>query len=253
MTSEDYRQARLLAEKIAKAFAVPRFYTDFRAQREHSLDILRTDPLVERCRRIIQAKKEDFGHGLKHSEKVAVDAGAIVQNESALQGLSGEATDRGVLLAQVASMLHDVRRRMPEHAKLGAAAAAEILEDFPLEECERDWIVCSIRNHEAFIEPSPLEDLQGQMLSDALYDADKFRWGPDNFTDTLWDMISSNSVPIRLVIAHFPKGMEGVKRIIGTFRSQTGKQYGPEFIEIGLALGERLYQELMRMFPPEEK
>jgi hypothetical protein len=64
-------------------------------------------------------------------------------------------------------------------------------------------------------------------------------------------MITAREVPLRALLAHYPKGMEGIERIIATFRSQTGKEYGPEFIEIGISIGTRLYQELMKRFPPE--
>jgi hypothetical protein len=253
MTADDYKRARKLAKQIAGTFAVPKFNTDFRAERDLSFRILHSDPLLERSRRVVTDRDENFGHGLKHSEKVAVDAGVIVKKERERQGFSPDQTDRHILLVQLASLLHDVCRRMPDHAKQGATAAKEILTDFPLQEIEREWIVQSIANHEAFVEPAPLDNPQGQLLSDALYDADKFRWGPDNFVETLWDMISFNDVPIRLVIAHFPKGMKGIRRIIGTFRSSLGKQYGPEFIEIGLAIGDELYEHLRKVFPPEEQ
>lgn len=157
-----------------------------------------------------------------------------------------------MFLVQLASLLHDIRRRVPNHARQSAILAAEILEDFPVDEAERQWIVRSIENHEAFVEPAALESEVGQLLSDALYDADKFRWGPDNFTETLWEMVSSE-IPIRALLAHFPKGMEGVRRIAGTFRSETGMKYGPEFIEIGIAIGERLYEELLERFPLDEE
>jgi hypothetical protein len=253
MTADDYRQARKLAEQIAGTFAVPKFNIDFRAERDLSFRILHSDPLLERSRRVVTEREENFGHGLRHSEKVAVDAGVIVKKEIERQGLSPEQASRHILLVQLASLLHDVCRRMPEHAKQGATVAGEILADFPLQEVERKWIVQSIANHEAFVEPVALGNPLGQLLSDALYDADKFRWGPDNFVETLWDMISFNDIPIRLVVAHFPKGMEGIRRIIGTFRSSIGKQYGPEFIEIGLAIGDRLYEQLRKAFPPKEE
>ena len=161
-------------------------------------------------------------------------------------------TERALLLVQLASLLHDIRRRVSDHALRSAEEAAGILKDFPLDEQEREWIVCSIRNHEAFIEPTPLGSAEGQLLSDALYDADKFRWGPDNFTETLWEMLSPDDVPMSALLAHFPKGVEGVKRIATTFRSDTGKEYGPEFIEIGLAIGQALYEGLLDRFPPAD-
>ena len=250
--SAAYEQARLLAGEIAETFLSPRFYTDFSQEGEASGRMLHTDPVLEKLRAIVQARDEQFGHGLRHSEKVAADAGTIVQAESVRMGFSPDRTGRVMFLAQSASLLHDVRRRVSDHARQSAEAAAEILAEFPLDGRERDWIVASIRNHEAFTEPIPLESKEARLLSDALYDADKFRWGPDNFTDTLWEMVSPEDVSMRVLLAHFPKGMEGVKRITETFRSRTGKEYGPEFIEIGLAIGNRLYDELMKRFPPEE-
>jgi hypothetical protein len=251
MTSaDDYMLARKLAGEIAAAFEAPRFHLDLGREREISLEKLRTDPILEKSRGIAISLDEDYGHGLEHIEKVAVDAGAIVQRESAARGESPERIERALLLAQLASLLHDIKRRAPEHAQRGAEAAAEILADFPVENHERDWIVCSIRNHEAFTEPTPMDSPEGQLLSDALYDADKFRWGPDNFTDTLWEMVSPNDVPMSALLAHFPKGMKGIERIAGTFRSAIGKQYGPEFIDVGIEIGRRLYEELIRRFPP---
>ncbi len=249
--ADDYMLARDLAGEIAAAFEAPRFHLDLGREREISLEKLHTDPVLEKSRRIAISRDEHYGHGLEHTEKVAVDAGAIVQRESAARGESPERIERALLLAQLASLLHDIKRRTPEHAQRSAEVAAEILVDFPLDEHERDWIVCSIRNHEAFTEPTPAGSPEGQLLSDALYDADKFRWGPDNFTDTLWEMVSPDDVPMSALLAHFPKGMEGVEKIATTFRSATGRQYGPEFIDIGIEIGRRLYEELIKRFPPQ--
>lgn len=250
--AQDYRLAKKLAEEIAATFQAPRFVLDLSRERDISRRMLRTDPLIEKSRSIAVSRDEDYGHGLQHIEKVATDAGIIVQVESANRGNSARETDRALFLVQLASLLHDIKRRVAEHARRSAQEAAEILEDFPLEHHERDWIVRSIRNHEAFVEPTPVGCPEGQLISDALYDADKFRWGPDNFTDTLWEMVSPESVPIRLLLAHFQKGMDGVEKIATTFRSETGKKYGPEFIEIGMAIGQRLYEELLKEFPSVE-
>ena len=249
---QDYELARTLAMEIAATYEAPKLYRDLSRERDTSLRILQTDPVLEKSRRIVKARDEDYGHGLEHSEKVAADAGIIVLRESALMGNSPEQTRRAVFLVLLASLFHDIKRRVAEHARRSAEAAAEILADFPLEPRERDWVVRSIGNHEAFVEPTPVGSAEGQLLSDALYDADKFRWGPDNFTDTLWGMVSPEDVPMRVLLAHFPKGMEGVRKIETTFRSQTGKKYGPEFIETGLDIGRKLYDELMKRFPPED-
>ena len=87
----------------------------------------------------------------------------------------------------------------------------------------------------------------GRLISDALYDADKFRWGPDNFTTTLWDMLGYAKINIELFLAGYKKGIEGIKRIKDTFRTKTGKEYGPEFIDLGLKIGDEIYKELLDM------
>jgi hypothetical protein len=250
--AQEYRLARTLAGEIAAGFEAPKFHLDLGREREKSLKTLHADPILEKSRRIAIARDENYGHGLDHVEKVAADAGAIVQRECALRGDSDGQIERSLFLVQLASLLHDIQRRVPDHAQRSAETAAEILLDFPVSEHERGWIVGSIRNHEAFIEPTPMDSPESQLLSDALYDADKFRWGPDNFTDTLWEMVSPEDVPMRALLAHFSKGMKGVKKISTTFRSSTGKEYGPEFIEIGIAIGHKLHEELMKMFPPED-
>ncbi len=250
--AQDYKLARKLAGEIAASFRTPRLHAELSRERDIAHEMLLTNPFLEKSRSIADSRDEHYGHGLRHVEKVATDAGIIVQRESALMEISTRETERSVFLVLLASMLHDIKRRGPNHARQSAEAASEILADFPIDEQERDWIVRSIRNHEAFVEPTAMGCTKGQLLSDALYDADKFRWGPDNFTDTLWEMVSPEAVPMRMLLAHFSKGMEGVRKIATTFRSPTGMEYGPEFIEIGIEIGQTLYEELVRRFPPEE-
>ncbi len=151
---------------------------------------------------------------------------------------------RLVALAHVAGVLHDIKREEKDHARKGAEEAERILRDFDLSEAERFAIASAIENHEAFRPVPPLDDPAWQLLSDALYDADKFRWGPDNFSEMLWDMVSRRDVPLSKVLGRFLKGMEGVERIRETFRSETGRHYGPDFIDRGMEIGRRLYAEL---------
>jgi hypothetical protein len=49
----------------------------------------------------------------------------------------------------------------------------------------------------------------------------------------------------------FPRGMEGISKIKETFRTETGKKYGPEFIELGLEIGWKVYQFLEERFSEE--
>ena len=93
-----------------------------------------------------------------------------------------------------------------------------------------------------------LPNLQGRIISNCLYDADKFRWGPDNFAHTIWDMVGFFNPPLKAFIFRYPKGMTLLKKIRGTFRSGSGKQYGPQFIDMGIAIGEELFQEILTQF-----
>jgi hypothetical protein len=38
--------------------------------------------------------------------------------------------------------------------------------------------------------------------------------------------------------------MESLLRIRETFRTSTGKDYGPDFIDLGLEIGRRFYEEM---------
>jgi hypothetical protein len=44
--------------------------------------------------------------------------------------------------------------------------------------------------------------------------------------------------------------MEGIARIKGTFRSHGGRVFGPEFIDLGLSIGNRIYDFLLERFGP---
>jgi len=73
-----------------------------------------------------------------------------------------------------------------------------------MEKMYRKYIADAIRNHEAFKETLEAADKEGRLVSDALYDADKFRWGPENFTTTLWTIVTANDTP--------PKACTGCSR-----------------------------------------
>jgi hypothetical protein len=108
-------------------------------------------------------------------------------------------------------------------------------------------ITKAIGNHEAFQPVETLEDPLDLLISDALYDADKFRWGPDNFTEMLWSMLERRNVPIPAVMGRYLEGMKGIEKIRATFRSRSGKVYGPDFIDRGMEIGRKLYEELLKI------
>jgi hypothetical protein len=241
---QEYRHAQEIARRITGEVGEPSFYSEQKKAVEISSRLFREHPLVTQAITVLGAEPDRLGHGLSHVTKVAVDAGAIILVEH-----DEEPTDRVlklVALAHVAGVLHDIKREEKDHARKGAEEAERILRDFDLSEAERSAIASAIENHEAFRPVPTLDDPAWQLLSDALYDADKFRWGPDNFSEMLWDMVSRRDVPLSKVLGRFLKGMEGVGRIRETFRSETGRHYGPDFIDRGMEIGRRLYAELTR-------
>ena len=247
-----YEEMMAVSRDIAASFPQPSFYVCFREPLNLSRSLFDNDPQVMKCRTLVLNQlREDLGHGMDHSEKVALEAGALAYIEGERLSLEESSRCEVCLLAQIAGLLHDLRRNEKDHARASASAALGILREFSIFPKKEEYIVQAIANHEAFVEPKKIYSPVGQMISDALYDADKFRWGPDNFTQTLWQMLRSSRARIAPLIRRFPKGMEGISEIKETFRTETGKIYGPEFIELGLKIGGKVYQFLEERFSEE--
>ncbi|MDX2445781.1 MAG: HD domain-containing protein [Desulfobacterales bacterium] len=246
-----YTRIQTRARQIVSRFPTPDFY------KKEADAIASSRKLMEKSRHISDLKaiviehlEDDFGHGLQHAVKVSLEAGALVLIEEQQMPLSRQTITRHVLLVQCAGLLHDIRRKKKNHAIKGAEFTKKLLQDFPLSSSEVANICLAIQNHEAFKNKIEIDSAEGKLISDCLYDADKFRWGPDNFTDTLWEMVSFLNPPLETFITHYPKGMKGLERIKQTFRSHAGKRYGPNFIDIGLAIGEKLYRVIQKEFDP---
>jgi hypothetical protein len=247
-----YGEMITVSRDIAASFPLPCFYTCCSQWMRLSRSLFSRDGRVLRCRAIVRRElKNNYGHGLDHAEKVAVDAGALAYLEGSKPSHQGLARTRAGILAQMAGLLHDLRRGEEDHARSSALAAQGLLKDFPFPPEDERVIVQAIANHEAFVEPKRIDSVLGQMVSDVLYDADKFRWGPDNFTLTLWEMVRFSQAPVARLIRRFPRGMKGIARIKDTFRTEAGKKYGPEFIDLGLEIGEKIYQFLQVRFAAE--
>lgn len=247
-----YEKMMDMSRAIAASFPPPRFYACCREWLDRAGSIFREDQQVLKCRQFVfQELKDELGHGMDHAEKVAIEGGALVYIEGARLSLRPSAIREAGVLVQIAGLLHDLRRGEKNHAQASASAAEKILEEFSISAENRRYIVEAITNHEAFVEPKRIDSAIGQMISDALYDSDKFRWGPDNFTFTLWQMLRFSQAPIGRLIRRFPKGMKGIAGIKGTFRTDTGKTYGPEFIDLGLRIGEKIYKFLQERFAAE--
>lgn len=202
MLEGEYLKAKNLSERIAAKMEPPRFYLEKKGEIETSWRLFTGASMVKVGLKIVEDRPDRIGHGLSHVRKVAVEAGAIVIIE--LNGTtSKEDVERKVLLAHLAGILHDIKRKEPDHAQRGSEEADDILKTFDLEERERLGIVQAIQNHEAFKPSRPLDDPSLQIISDVLYDADKFRWGPDNFTETVWLMVAPRKIPISSLLKRF--------------------------------------------------
>jgi hypothetical protein len=244
-----YVRLREWARQIASRYPPPDFYRDHSAAVEISHALFESDALVLDLRQTVYARLEDdFGHGMVHAAKVALDAGALTHIEGLAAGYSGAYLVRRICIAHCAGLLHDIRRKQNNHAAHGAARARELLTGYPLAADEIEDVCIAIRNHEAFQSMVNVNSREGALASDCLYDADKFRWGPDNFTDTLWAMLAFTRPPLSDFLKHYPSGMASLARIKSTFRTATGQAYGPGFIDLGIAIGEELYQVITTKF-----
>ncbi len=244
-----YDEMMSASRRIAASFPDPRFYRSCSLQLADSQRIYRQAPLVARCRKALDRHlSRNPGHRLDHAEKVALEAGALVFAERERTGLEASDTNEAAGLAQIAGLLHDMRRGDKNHAASGAVAAGSLLDSLGMPEKDRLYVIQAIANHEAFVEPPVIVSATGKLISDALYDADKFRWGADNFTVTVWEMLRFARTPVGAALPRFPKGMEEIARIKATFRSHTGKVFGPEFIDLGLSIGNNIYEFLRERF-----
>jgi hypothetical protein len=243
MTDREYRPAIDLARRIAAEIGTPRFLVEKAREVARSRELFAAEPLIAAGLRIVARRGECLGHGLVHVEKVAIDAGALIIIEEG-DATSDARVRRLVFLVQLAGILHDIRRMEKEHAKRGAEEAEKLLASFPLLPEECTGITYAIRTHEAFQPQQKATGRTAQLLSDALYDADKFRWGPDNFTETLWAMVTSRGVPLQSLIPRLLPGIEGIRKIRDSFRTPPGREYGPDFIDRGMTIGLRLHAAL---------
>ena len=244
-----YARIRQRARQIVDRYPSPDFYQDYSFADELSRQYLETNASTEKLQSFVAEHLDDnLGHGIEHASKVAIDAGTLMIIESRRVGRSEKFIKRRVVIVQCAGLLHDIQRQHEDHAVKGAAFAKQVLEVFPFKSDEVDDICRAIRNHEAFKKSESTGTPEGTLVSDCLYDADKFRWGPDNFTDTVWAMVSFFNIPVAQFVDLYPEGMEKLAKIKHTFRTNTGKKYGPQFIDLGLAIGEELFGVIQTEF-----
>lgn len=244
-----YHQIRQRARQIILRHPTPIFYHEHSEADEASKQFFDSSRDIKKLLSFLAGTLEnDFGHGLMHAVKVSHDAGTLMVIEARQSGYNEVAFSRLVCLAQTAGLLHDVKRKKKDHSSHAAAHAKKLLKKYSYSAEEIGYISTAIQNHEAFKETIDASSPEGELLSNCLYDADKFRWGPDNFHDTLWDMVSYFNPPLSKFMEGYPKGMGKIKSIKTTFRTPTGQKYGPQFIDLGLAIGEELFEVIQTEF-----
>ena len=244
MENPVYTRLKKTAWKISEFLGVPSFYLEHKQELEISRELLKNNVFIKKCRASLDSSTMDSVHGIPHAEAVALDAGTVVQVEGRIQSMSKDVIRELVTYVQIAALLHDIKRAEENHTIAGSNEAKRILQDFQIEERYKRYIISAIRNHEAFKEVLASEDEMAQLISDSLYDADKFRWGPDNFTTTLWLLIKSRNMPLRILYENFIMNLQYIDNIKNTFRTLTGKRYGPEFIDMGIIIGQVIYREM---------
>jgi hypothetical protein len=243
------------SKRIATTFPPPKFYSDLGEAVKFSRRIYQEDKEMVKSKELAQSELEDdFGHGMEHAKKVSLDAGALVFVEGKKLTLNSTQVQRLTIISQMAGLLHDIKRKEKDHAKASAKRAEELLKHLSFSEEERRYIIDAILNHEALTTPHKIPSPIGQLISDALYDADKFRWGPDNYTDTAWYMADFYNIPIEELADSFQREMEEIVRIKirESFRTEMGRKYGPEFIDLGLELGKK-FADLLKKITIIEK
>ena len=244
MSSIVYNRLQEVARQVAKTLPVPAFYEQHASAVRFADDHLLTSELLHQCRTYLDESQLECAHGLCHCESVARDAGALILIEAPSRGIAAPDAAGLFLAAELAGLLHDIKRKEKDHALLGSIEAERILKDLGMEKHYRKYITDAIRNHEAFKETREAVDKEGRLVSDALYDADKFRWGPENFTTTLWTIVNANETPPGSLYRMFKEKMKGIEKIKETFRTKTGLRFGPEIIDQGITIGNAIYQDM---------
>lgn len=238
-------EIKIMARDIVSESPLPSFYKDYESLLEKSKVFFDENPLIVRIREdVFDILENNFGHGFGHAKKVAIEAGAIFVIEMENSG-TDKSSDCLLAIAQTAGLLHDICRKEKNHAKRGAEYADIYLPSVLKSQSSIDSIVHAISNHEAFCElSSEPPSSEASVLSDSLYDSDKFRWGPDNFSHMIWAMLDYSDITAAQFLSGYKRGIGSLERIRDTFRTETGKKYGPEFIDIGIEIGNRLYKRI---------
>jgi len=225
------------ARDLVAARPLPAFSLDCAEELAHASSMFFDHPLMLRLQSdALGFLNEACGLGVEHAKRVAIDAAAIVLAEPS--DLPAEDRRRLALLAEMAGLMHDALRFEEDHAEKGADLCLRVLRGYPLDERERSLVARAVALHES---PLPLADdgpLDERLLAGAVHDADRFRFGPDIFAATLWELCECEEWPLERIAAKFPEGPALAARYKDSFRTVQGTSYGPALLDEGLALAE---------------
>lgn len=241
-----FERLRQKALHAAGLLGMPAFYREYDKEIREAGDFFDGSAIIRRCLELLDDSKLHPAHGISHCEKVAREAGALLRIEQA-KTAGGDHDDGLMLCAQIAGLFHDIKRSEADHPLAGSIEASRILDEFDIDDRYKRYITAAIRNHEAFKKVLESEDGSARLVSDSLYDADKFRWGPDNFTVTLWLITASGGISLEKLFETYEEKMGWIIRIKDTFRTHTGRRYGPEFIDLGIEIGWAIHREMRSM------
>lgn len=256
--SDFKHQARDLAAEIGR----PRFERDYALRLSCARDMFFEHPMVLRLQEdLLPFLYDDYGHGVEHAKRVALDTATIVLAEAEVLGLDMGMARRLALLGELSGLLHDVCRVETDHPRRGAELARMILAEYELSNAEVEAIALSVKVHEEFrpapeLRPELLpdqrqgdvrhEDSSTVLLAAALHDADIFRWGPDFFVTTLWEICDYEDWSNEEILSRFEPAMEHIRSLGATLRTSVGRTYGPEILDIGLRLAPRILVQARR-------
>lgn len=244
MISDTLLDLRNEAKKRAKDLPVTAFYLDHATEVSYAWELFFDHPLMRRLQDdCLTFLYDDAMFGIEHSKKVAQEAAAIVMAEDA--GLETDRKKHLALLASIAGMLHDLQRGEDDHAHRSAEAVPDLLKGYPLTAEDVVLITRAVDGHEQRTDPGDYADPSERLLCQALYDADKFRFGPDIFCTTMWLFCDYTSWSLAEMAGQFPKGISVAKTIVPTLRTDIGRSYGSELIEQGIKLGEIMHRRLI--------
>ena len=231
------------ARELAHSRPQPAFVMECAEELTHASNLFFDHPLMLRLQNdALGFLNDPCGLGVEHAKRVAIDAAALVLAEPT--GLNPDERRRVALLAEMAGLLHDALRHEEDHPDKGADLCLRILRGYPLSPEERVWVAQSVSLHEADLPLAEAGPEAARLLSGAVHDADRFRFGPDIFAAVLWEFCECDDWTLEEIALAFPKGVKHAAACADRFRTEQGRRYGPSLIGEGLALAKD-YERLL--------